>query len=655
MRTSSVRLGLWVLASFFIVAMVETWPLTLHLTTHLTGRATDDTGVYVWNTWVFRHELLAGRSPFFTSTVLALDGPTDLSLHNYTAFADALAVALQPAFGVVGAFNLIYLLNIALAGLGMFLLAHRLTGRVAESWLAGFVFACSPFMTARATSHFSLVAAAPLPVFLLMLDRTWESQRTRDAVLAGLAAAWAWFCDPYYLVYCAMLTAVYVTARLVTVTVRREKISGARRHVRIVLDLALGVIVALILGVHVIAGGAVQAGALSISMHSLYTPVLVLSAIAVLRWVIVRQPRFVLQPLPPLRPLPRLAAAALIAATVMLTPTLYALGRRAVEGRMVSVPVLWRSSAPGIDLTAFFWPNPTHPLTPEAVTASLSAQPGGFAEQIASLPLVALTVIVVAWLYAGYRPQRWWLAITLGFAWLALGPFVHVFRINTFIPTPWTLLRYMPVIGSARMPPRFAIVVTLGVAALFAAALVALARKYPERRRRLLVAVGLCAAVELMGAPRPLFPAMVPDVYTTIAADPREVRVLDLPFGIIDGLSGLGDFNAATLYYQTFHEKPVLGGYLSRVSERSKQLYQSQPLMRALITLSERQPLSPDDGDAARAAAAGFLDRNRIGYVVMDRHEVTPELRQFAIDALGLRLLRSTPSHDLYVPPSAAR
>ena len=48
----------------------------------------------------------------------------------------------------------------------MFLLAHRITGRVAESWLAGFAFACSPFIIARSTSHFSLVAAAPLPVFV---------------------------------------------------------------------------------------------------------------------------------------------------------------------------------------------------------------------------------------------------------------------------------------------------------------------------------------------------------------------------------------------------------------------------------------------------------------------------------------------------------
>ena len=152
---------------------------------------------------------------------------------------------------------------------------------------------------------------------------------------------------------------------------------------------------------------------------------------------------------------------------------------------------------------------------------------------------MALAVIVLACLYAAYRPPRLWLAISLGFAALTLGPFVHVFGINTYIPTPWTLLRYVPVIGAARMPPRFAIVVMLGVAVMFAAALVALTERYPRQRRRMLLAVSLCAAFELLGAPRPLFSAAVPDVYATIAADRRDVRVLDLPFGIIDGLGGL--------------------------------------------------------------------------------------------------------------------
>lgn len=655
MRTPAVRLGLlWVLASFVLVAMWHTWPLPLYLDSHFTGRTTGDTGVYVWNTWVFGHELLSGgRSPFFTSSVFALDSQTDLSLHNYTAFADLLAIPLQPLFGVVATFNLIYLINIALAGVGMFLLARRLTRSTPASWLAGFVFACSPFMTARSTAHFSLVATAPLPVFMLLVDRAWHSQRTRDAALAGLTAAWAAFCDPYYLVYCAMLGGVYVAFRVVTVSSQREALAGVHRHTRGILDFAIAAMTALIVGVHFIGGGTVQAASISISMRTLYTPVLVLSLLGLARIALVLRPRIALQPLPPVRPLMRLAVAAAITTTVLLSPTLYAMGRRVIDGRLVMAPVLWRSSAPGVDLAAFFLPNPTHPLTPAALTESLSAQPGGFAEQIASLPLVALATIGIAWLYAGYRPSRLWLTITLGFGALALGPFVHVFGINTYIPTPWTLLRYVPIVGAARMPPRFVIVVMLGVAVLFAMALAAIAQRYPAQRRRIFGAVGVLCVLELFGGPRPLYSAEVPAVYATIAADRRDVRVLELPFGIRDGLSSLGDFNPANQYFQTVHQKPLVGGYLSRVSDRRKNFYLRLPVTHALLTLSEGRALSDREIERARAAAEGFLDRSDVGYVVMDNGKVTPELRRFAIDALGLRLVQSADSRDLYVPVSS--
>src|SRR5690242_3138777 len=131
MKTSSAA-AWWALAGCVLLAMLQTWPLTLHLSTRLTGYPGGDTGVYVWNVWVFRHEIVDHHhSPFWTESILPLDGPTDLSLHNYTTFADVLALPLIPLIGTVAAFNVVYLLNTALTGLGMFLLARRVTGRVA--------------------------------------------------------------------------------------------------------------------------------------------------------------------------------------------------------------------------------------------------------------------------------------------------------------------------------------------------------------------------------------------------------------------------------------------------------------------------------------------------------------------------------------------
>jgi len=43
---------------YALVAVVFTWPLAAHFGTHLTGSPAGDAGVYVWNQWVFQHELL---------------------------------------------------------------------------------------------------------------------------------------------------------------------------------------------------------------------------------------------------------------------------------------------------------------------------------------------------------------------------------------------------------------------------------------------------------------------------------------------------------------------------------------------------------------------------------------------------------------------
>ncbi len=106
MPASPWRQSACALSAFVLVAVLQSWPLPVHLFTHLTGPPTGDTGVYVWNTWVFRHELVEGRrSPFYTDRIFSLDSRADLSLHNYTVFADVLSVPLQPVLGVVGAFN----------------------------------------------------------------------------------------------------------------------------------------------------------------------------------------------------------------------------------------------------------------------------------------------------------------------------------------------------------------------------------------------------------------------------------------------------------------------------------------------------------------------------------------------------------------------
>ncbi len=639
-----------VLFGYVVLAVAQAWPLPLHMGTHLTGNPMGDTGVYVWNLWIFSHELLVnGSMPLHTLEILPLAGPTDLSLHNYTVFSDLLAMPLQGGLGIVRTFNVVYLINAALAGLGMFLLARRLTGRAAESFLAGLMFAWAPFLTTRGDGHFSLAAAAPLPVFMLMLYRAWDSRRLRDAALAGVVLVWAAFCDPYYAVYCLMLGAGFVGSRMVGVSLIRRPAHDFRVTKQLI-HVAIAAIVALVAGVRVLGDGELRVGELRIPMHTVYTPMLVLTALVLARIAVATKLRVTARHVASRRFVLRATLACGLAAGLLLSPTLYAVGRRAMEHGMPNEPVLWRSSAPGVDLLAFLAPNPNHPLAPNAIRTFLSKGAGGYGEQVASLSWIGALVIVGAWRFARFRPGRLWPWITVGFGLLSIGPFLQIAGVNTQIPGPWAVLRYAPLIGSARMPGRMSIVVMMGFCVLFATALAAIGQRYPARRRLVLSVVALLLVAELWPAPRTLFSAEVPAVFAIIAADPRPVRVLELPTGIRDGLSSIGNFSPDAQFRQTFHGKGLIGGYLSRVSPAAKILYRTTPVTSALMDAGEGRTLDPGQIDRAMADAAEFVRATNLGYVVMGRTRVSDGLRDFATTLFGLTKIAEADGYELYVP-----
>src|SRR5688572_26417437 len=152
-------LHLAVLVGYIATAVVFSWPLILHLDTDLTGPPDGDTGVYVWNQWVFQHEILVHRRlPYFTHSIFSMVQEANLSFHNYTAFQNLLALPLSGLLGVVSTFNVVFLLMYVLTAYATFLLARHVTGLAAESWVAGLVFAWSPLLVTRGMGHFSLVA-----------------------------------------------------------------------------------------------------------------------------------------------------------------------------------------------------------------------------------------------------------------------------------------------------------------------------------------------------------------------------------------------------------------------------------------------------------------------------------------------------------------
>jgi len=633
---------------YAVIAVAFSWPLVLHFGTYLTGPPDGDTGVYVWNQWVFRHEILVHRQlPFFTNSIFSMTPEANLSLHNYTAFQNLLALPLLGVLGVVATFNLIFLLMVVLTAYSTFLLARHVTGRFSESWLAGLMFAWSPLLVTRGMGHFSLVAAAPLAIFLLVLMKADGHERFRDAVALGAVVAWAATCDAYYAVFCLLIGAVFLVARVVSIHNSRQ--SGRARAARWAVDVLLLCAAGLVGAIAITGGWTSSIFGVPISAKGLYTPVLIMSGLAFLRlgWHLRASPRPGAEV--DAKRLVFLTVAAGVVAAVILSPVLYAVGERLTAGELKSPGVLWRSSPGGVDLFALVLPNPNHPLTPQVIADWLATFQGGYLEAVVSIPFVALITMVVAW-RRGWRASRWWTALAIAFGALALGPFVHVGGLNTYVPGPWALLRFVPVLGLTRMPSRFSVVLMLAVAVLFAAALEWLGRTYPHRRRLILVTLGILLLAELLPAPLTLHSAAVPRFYERVAAAPGDVRVLELPTGIRDGTSSIGNFIARSQYFQTMHEKPLIGGYLSRVGGRSIADVRRIDMLDALIVLSEGGTLSPEREAALISGGPAFIREANLGFVIVDRLRSPTALIDFAKRALHLSYVDRDGVFELYQP-----
>lgn len=641
----------YALFGYAAFAVLFTWPLAPQIGTHLTGSPAGDTGVYIWNQWVFQHEILEnGNFPYFTDKIFSLTGRANLSLHNYTAFQDLVALPLMGWLGIVATFNVVYLLMTMLTGYAAFLLARHVTGRDMESWLAGLLFAWSPVLATRGGGHFSLVAAAPLAIFLLLLLRTAERQRLRDALALGATVWWAASTDAYYAVYCVIIAALFMLGRVMTI--QRRPRETRLRAVPWTLDVLLFCVAGLVLSMAISGGWQFTIRGRVASIRSLYTPMLVLTLLSVAR--VAWSYRTKVLPVDRATTLRfmRLATASAVFAAALLSPVLYAVGLRIADDRWDWERVFWRSSPRGVDLAAFVLPNPNHPLAPDAIRQWLTPRPDAYFENVASLTFVALATILVAW-RAGWRIPRLWGWLAVAFGALALGPFLHVAGMNTHVPGPWAFLRYVPVIGLARTPSRFTIVLMLVLAVLFACALAWLGRRWPQHRTRLVAAVGTLLVFELLPAPRPLYSAAVPGIYRHVAAAPADVRVLELPFGIRDGTSSAGNFTARSQYFQTVHGKKLIGGYLSRVSQRRIRDTRRDPMLGALMWLSEGHELDPSRWRSLVEAGPAFAERTKVAFVVIDCARTTEAIREFAIRAFNLQLIESDGNFELYRPAVA--
>jgi hypothetical protein len=212
----------WIVILLYLaLALVLTFPLVLQFGDHVPGTTTwsmDEYG-YVWNNWWFKRAVFdLETNPFQTNHIFYPIG-TSLVLYTFTLLHVLLGLPIQFAFGVIPASNAELLFAFVMSAYGMFLLANYLIrnsefpipNSALAAFVAGAVFAFSSNRFVYASlGHYNVVATEWVPFYILFLIKTARESKWRNALLAGLFAAFVMCLEPTYGVLLFLFTLVYL-------------------------------------------------------------------------------------------------------------------------------------------------------------------------------------------------------------------------------------------------------------------------------------------------------------------------------------------------------------------------------------------------------------------------------------------------------------
>ncbi len=237
LKPRGARVHVLVLGLYLALALILTYPLVLQFGDHVPGTTTwsmDEYG-YVWNNWWFKHAVFdLGTNPFQTNYIFYPVG-TSLILYTLTLLHLLLGLPIQLVFGLIPASNAELLFAFVFSGFGAWLLVRYLLRTEAIASItpeirdlaaftaaALFAFSSNRFVYAS-LGHYNVVATEWVPFYVLFLIKTTRESKWRNALLAGLFAAFALYVETTDGVLLFLFTVVYL------LLARRQVLAGRAR------------------------------------------------------------------------------------------------------------------------------------------------------------------------------------------------------------------------------------------------------------------------------------------------------------------------------------------------------------------------------------------------------------------------------------------
>ena len=480
---SAWRRHLLALGLYSLLAVLLTWPLSLHLTTHVPGvpQWAFDESTFVWNIWQFKHALIDNLQSPLHSELIWFPLGIDLILYTYNFYHVLAAMPLALAVNLPFASNVTLLSSTVLSGYGTWLLVSYLLMRLSDweierlgdspadrlgapipqslnrlisqspnlpifwsAFAAGAVYAfASNRAVYAALGHYDMVTTQWIPFYALALLRILDPQlaparQRRWAILGGVFFALTGLAEMISALFLAMFTVIVLLVRFRDWRVESKRVSDWENK------------------------RLSDAGQTSSDAANTQSPNLPISQ-------------------SPISNLLLLAVTAFLVWSPALIPIVreFFTADYDLQG--------WGDALMlSTDLLGWFTATVFHPIFGGDVVAEMrlvqqrAANPDltGFRDLNTVFLGWATLALAVVGSIAFWRKVRVWVWTSLVFGVLTLGPLLQIngrYRfdldgLETTVPLPFALLHFIPVIKANRAPNRNSVLLMLGLAVLAAMA-----------------------------------------------------------------------------------------------------------------------------------------------------------------------------------------
>lgn len=215
----AARVDLLALFGFSLLTLLMTYPLSLHL-----ADALQDTSDSLLNLWIVNrqaHQLLTSPLQLFDTNIF-------YPYPNTLAYSEILfpnVLLSVPVFVLTDnpilTYNLMFLLSFILSACALYLLAYRLSGNRYAAFVAGLVFAFSPYRVGH-LSQLQLLTMQWMPLALLYLDRYLGKRKAKDGLLFCAFFVAQCLSSFYYAFYTGLAVGLYL---LYYFLLSRQKVS----------------------------------------------------------------------------------------------------------------------------------------------------------------------------------------------------------------------------------------------------------------------------------------------------------------------------------------------------------------------------------------------------------------------------------------------